>query len=299
MPAEKNWQGRSRGGTLGHRIFVFILKTFGLRTAYFFLRFVAFYFFLFAKSTRTSLKYFREIHGYKGFKAYLATYRNYYLFGQVLIDKVAMLSGSTAFEIEHEGHEQHLAHLREGTRGSILLSAHIGNWEIAGQKLDKLQTKFNVLMFDNEIESMKNYMDKVMEERKFNIIPIRENDMSHLVQLHKVFSNREILVMHGDRFLPGAETLTLNFMGRPAKFPAGPFIMASKFGVPITVVFSVKEGTKKYHFFARKAIEVRRARTRHELEVAINEAAGEYIHYLEEMLRRYPLQWFNFYDFWA
>jgi predicted LPLAT superfamily acyltransferase len=300
MPPQNKWQGRSRGGLTGHKIFVFILKTFGLRIAYFFLRIVAFYYFLFAKSTRTNLRYFREIHGYKGFKAYKASYLNYFMFGQVLLDKVAMLSGTyNNFKIEHEGHEEHLKHLRHGEKGSILLSAHIGNWEIAGQKLEKLQTRFNVLMYDNEISQMKNYMTKIMEGRKFNIIPIRDGDMSHLVELHKVFKNGELLVMHGDRFLPGSETITKDFLGKPAKFPAGPFIMASKFGVPITAVFSMKDGRDQYHFYAKKAIEVKRARSREELTAAINEASDIYVKYLEEMVNKYPLQWFNFYDFWA
>jgi predicted LPLAT superfamily acyltransferase len=299
MPGESKWQGRSRGGLTGHRIFIFILNTFGLRTAYFILRFVAFYFLLAARSTRTSLQYFREIHGYRGLNAWRAAYRNYFLFGQVLLDKVAMLSGvRNNFTIEHEGYEEHLKHLRTRESGCILLSAHLGNWEIAGQKLERLETPFNVLMFDNEVKRMKNYMDKVMEGKKFNIISIREGDMGHLVELHRAFTNKEILVMHGDRYLPGSDTIEKIFMGKKAKFPAGPFIMASKFGVPITVVFSMKEGPDHYHFYAKKAISVKRARGKAELDAAVSEASDIYIRHLEEMVRKYPEQWFNFYDFW-
>jgi predicted LPLAT superfamily acyltransferase len=295
MPEKTNWEGKSRGGLTGHKIFVFILKTFGLGTAYFFLRFVAFYFFIAAKSTKTSLKYFREIMGYKGFKAYAATYRNYYLFGQTLIDKVAILSGlKTKFSIDHEGHE-YLQLIKE--RGSILLSAHIGNWEIAGQMLDILDTRFNILMYDNEIEKMRAYMDKVMGGKSFKTIAIRE-DMSHLIELHNAFSNKELVVMHGDRYLPGVATLEKNFMGKKARFPLGPFVMAAKFGVPITIVFALKEGKTHYHFFAKKPIEVKRARTKEEVDKAVSAASDQYVEYLEEMLKRYPEQWFNFYDFW-
>src|SRR5690606_11289110 len=142
MPETKQWEGKSRGGLSGHRIFVFILRTFGLRSAYFVLRFVAFYFFLFAKSTKTSLKYFREIQGYKGFKAYKACYQNYYIFGQILLDRVALLSGvKTNFTIEHEGQKDNLQNLKNLNKGCILLSAHIGNWEIAGQMLEVLNQK--------------------------------------------------------------------------------------------------------------------------------------------------------------
>lgn len=295
MPEERNWEGKSRGGLLGHRIFVFTLRTFGLRTAYFLLRFVATWFFLTAKSTKTSLKYFRQIHGYKTQKAYAATWRNYFLFGQTLIDKVAILAGlKTKYSIEHEGHNN-LQHIKQ--RGSILLSAHIGNWEIAGQMLEVLDSRFNILLLDNEIERMKAYMNKVMGKKKFKTIPIRE-DMSHLIELHNAFANKELVVMHGDRFLPGTATIEKDFMGKKAKFPAGPFVMAAKFGVPITVVFALKEGRTRYHFYAKEPIEVKRSRTKEEVETAVKTASDQYVAWLEEMVKKYPTQWFNFYDFW-
>jgi predicted LPLAT superfamily acyltransferase len=218
----------------------------------------------------------------------------------VLLDKVAMLSGmSDNFTIEHDGYEENLEHLRTKTKGSILLSAHVGNWEIAGHKLERLETKFNILMYDNEIAGMKNYMERVMKEKKFNIIAIKDGGLDHLVELHKVFSNKELLVMHGDRFLPGSETIDKLFLGKIARFPAGPFLLAAKFGVPITVVFSMKEKGTRYHFYARKAIEVKRCRTKEETELAVKEASDKYVSELEQIVKKYPTQWFNFYDFWS
>jgi predicted LPLAT superfamily acyltransferase len=300
MSAENKWKGRTRGSLLGHKIFIFILKVFGLRVSYFILRFVAAYFFFFAKSTRSVLSYFKTIHGLSGWRLYRAAYQNYYRFGQVLIDKFAILSGTVKnYEIIHEGYEEHLKVLREKQSGSILLSAHVGNWEIAGQKLERLETKFNVLMYDNEVEAMKHFESKTLSKKNFNIIPIHNDDMSHIIELHKAFQNREILVMHGDRFLEGAETITKKFLGRVAKFPAGPFILASKFSVPLTIVFSMKEGFKNYHFYAFPPIQVARGRTKEELQKAVNEASDIYIRYLEDMVLKYPEQWFNFYDFWA
>ncbi|MDO9187703.1 MAG: lipid A biosynthesis acyltransferase [Bacteroidia bacterium] len=300
MSDNKKWEGKNKGGVRGQKFFVFILNFFGLQIAYFFLRFVAFYFFITAKSTKTSLKYFREILGYTGWKAYKATYQNYYIFGQTLLDKVALLAGMrNKFTIIHEGHDDNLVQLKNLNKGSILLSAHIGNWEIAGQMLEILDAKFNILIYDNEAEKMKAYMGEVMKKKNFNIIAIKDGEMGHLIELHKAFSNNEWVVMHGDRYLPGTPTIEKTFMGKKAKFPRGPFIMAAKFGVPITIVFAVKETKSLYHFFAKKSIEVKRARTEQEVEQAVNEISDKYIKELEEMVKRYPTQWFNFYDFWS
>lgn len=300
MSENRKWEGKSRGGLSGHKIFVFILNTFGLGLAYFVLRFVAFYFLVFAKSTKTSLAYFREIHGYSRWKAWRAAYRNYFIFGQILLDRVALLSGvKTDFSIEHEGQTENLRSLKSTGKGSILLSAHIGNWEIAGQMLEVLDHSFNILMYDNEAAQMKDYMNKVMGKKTYKIIAIKNDDMSHLVELHNAFSNNEMVVMHGDRYLPGTPTIEKMFMGKKAKFPVGPFMMAAKFGVPIVLVFAVKESRNHYHFFALPPIQVKRARGKEELERAIQEVSDRYVQAVENMVRRYPEQWFNFYDFWA
>ena len=299
MPGEQQWEGKTKGSLRGHKIFVFILRSFGLGPAYFILRFVAFYYFLFSKSSKSTFRYFRKIHGYKGLKLYVAAYRNYYVFGQVLLDRVALLSGiKTDFNIIRNGHKENLSKVIASAKGSILLSAHIGNWEIAGQMLGGFSAKLNILMYDNEIQKMKDFMLSVTKKRDFSIIGIRDGDMGHLVEIHKAFQNNEILIMHGDRFLPGNETLEKTFMNRRALFPAGPFILAAKFGVPIHVVFSVKEGKNTYHFFAKEPIEVKRSRSKEEIARAIEDSSNRYIAYLEDMLRKYPTQWFNFYDFW-
>lgn len=299
MSQDKKWEGKTKGSVKGHQFFVFILKIFGLQIAYVFLRFVAFYFFVTAESTKTSLKYFRKIQGYKGINAYWVTYQNYYIFGQTLLDKVALLAGMrNKFTVIHEGHNENLVTLKNMGKGAILLSAHLGNWEIAGQMLESLDTKFNILMYDNEADKMKSYMSDVMKKKNFKIIAIKDGEMGHLVELHSAFRNNEWVVMHGDRYLPGAATIEKQFMGHKAKFPVGPFIMAAKFGVPVILVFAVKEGKHQYHFFARKPIEVTRARTEQEVEQSVKQVSDQYVAEVEQMLKRYPTQWFNFYDFW-
>ncbi len=294
----KQWHGKTRGGVLGHRIFVFILKSSGLPLAYFVLRFVAFYFLISAKSTPLVYRYFRDVHHYGRIRSAFSTYLNYHVFGKTLLDKVALLSGvKTNFTVNHEGGE-HLDEIAKLGKGGILISGHIGNWEVAGQLLNRLKTRFNILMYESDQESMQKYMQGVQKEKKFNTIIIKDGDMSHLVKLHEAFSNNELVVMHGDRFREGNKTLEVDFFGRKAKFPAGPFVMAAKFGVPLIIVFAVKETNKHYHFFAVPPIQVKRTRVEAELESTIQDLLKRYVAEFEKMVKAYPLQWFNYYDFW-
>lgn len=298
MANQNKWDGQSQAKVLGFKIFVFILNTFGLGLAYFILRFVSFYYFLFSKPNKYIREYFIQAHGFSPLKAQLAVYKNNFMLGQTIIDKVAALAGAkNTFKVIHKNGEM-LDKLTAIGKGGILISAHIGNWEVAGQGLNRLGTPFNVLMYSNEKEDVKEYMDGVMKEKKINVIAINEETKSHIIELHKAFSNNELVVMHGDRYREGAKTLVANFFGKPAKFPAGPFIMAAKFGVPLCIVFAVKTDKHTYQFSTEKPIQVDRVRGEAQLEKVCQDLLQQYVTHVEKMVKAYPHQWFNYYDFW-
>lgn len=293
------WDGQSKAVIFGYKIFVTVLNTLGLSPTYFILRFVAVYYFLFSKPNKFIRAYFIKAHHYSKLKAFWAVYKNNYLLGQTILDKVAQMAGvKTKFEFIHEnGHV--LDKLAALGKGGILVSAHTGNWEIAGQGLNRLNTTFNMLMYENEKANIKQYMNDVMKKKKINVIAINEETKSHIIELHKAFSNNELLVMHGDRFRDGAKTLTADFFGSPAKFPAGPFIMAAKFGVPLCIVFANKINSKTYNFYSTEPIQVGRCRGEKEVDAACKLMLDRYVSELEKRIKQYPHQWFNYYDFWA
>ena len=209
-----------------------------------------------------------------------------------------MLAGvKNKFTVDHEGGEN-LDKIAALGKGGILISAHFGNWEIAGQLLNRLNTTFNILMYENERENIKKYMDSVQKKKNVKIIAIKDGDMGHIIELHNAFRNNELIVMHGDRFREGAQTIETNFLGKKALFPAGPFIMAAKFGVPLSIVFAAKETSTHYHFFASEPIQVKRARGEEQTQKAVKELLEKYILEFEKMVHLYPEQWFNYYAFW-
>lgn len=298
MESKNKWSGQSQAIVVGLKTFVYILNTFGLTPAYLFLRFIAFYYFLFSKPNKYIKEYFIQAHKYSPLKARLAIYKNNYLLGQTLIDKVAVMAGAKeVFKVIHKNGKT-LDEIAACGKGGILVSAHIGNWEVAGQGLNRLGTAFNMLMYSNEKEDVKNYMDGVMKEKKIKVIAINEETKSHIIELHKAFSNNELVVMHGDRYRDGAKTITTNFFGKPAKFPAGPFIMSAKFGVPLCIAFAVKTDNKTYQFSIEKVIYTEKVRGEKQLEEACQNMLQQYVEEVEKMTKAYPHQWFNYYDFW-
>lgn len=300
MPSnvKTQWKGKTRGGVLGYRFFVFFITRFDLRVSYFFLRFVAFYFLFFAPRAFSSIySYFRHRRRFSALKSILSVYGNFYALGQSLADKIAIQSGcGDKFTFDLDG-EDHLREMVAGGRGGFLVSAHVGNWDVAGGLLKRINARVHVVMLDAEHRRIKELLGDVLKENNVDIIPIRD-DMSHIVRIREALEANDMICMHGDRFLEGAKTMTVPFLGKDARFPQGPFLLPARFGVPVTFVFAMKEGSRHYHFYATPPIIPGHASSPKNREVAVRELLEKYTEQLEWILARYPLQWFNYYNFW-
>ena len=293
-----SWKGQSRGNVLGYKIFVLTLKYSGLSFAYFILLFVAFYYFLFSrKSSKSTYFYFRKILKYSWVKTKWSIYRNYFAFGQVLLDKVAILGGLKGKFTYHFDGEHHLREMADTKTGGIIVNAHIGNFEIAGQLLERLNTKINVLMLDAEHQRIKNYLTDVLVNKDVKIIPI-QNDYTHIVPISEALINKELIAMAGDRFIKESKVFEVNFMGQKALFPSGPFYLAARFGVPVTFAFAMKESKTHYHFFASQPETVKRFKDPEEQEKELQKFVEKFVREFERILKMYPMQWFNYYQFW-
>lgn len=289
------WQGKSKGNKTGYQFFVWVLKNLGIPSAYLLLKVVVAYFFLF--SYRSSKEIFNLYHkrlGYKKMKALKNLYKNYYLLGQGLIDKVVMMAGiKNNFSYHFDG-EENLRAITSLKKGGILLSAHIGNWDIAGQLLKRLDTKINIVMFDGEHQKIKEYLAAVTGKKTVNIIFIK-NDLSHIYEISEALKNNELVCMHADRFLEGNKILTTTFLGQEARFPMGPFVLAATFKVPVSFVFAVKENNFHYHFFASEIKEYSHLQK----TAGMQRMLTDYAENMELMVKKYPEQWFNYYNFWS
>ncbi len=291
MPA---WEGKSRGNKAGYRIFVWILKQGGVRPAYFLLRFVTLYFFFFSFSASRALySFYRFRIGSGWMKSFFSIYQNYYLLGQTLIDKVALMSGTNnPFSFHFDG-EENLHQIVKQGKGGILMSGHLGSWDMAGHLLKRLHTAINIVIFDGEHEQIKSYLESVTGEKAVKFIVIK-NDLSHIYEISEALKRNELICMHADRFLPGNKTKKHIFLGRDAAFPVGPFVLASTFRVPVSFVFAVKESALHYHFFASGPKDYANQPKQAQVDIMLN----EYVQELEIKTRTFPRQWFNFYDFW-
>ncbi|KJD32132.1 lipid A biosynthesis acyltransferase [Tamlana nanhaiensis] len=289
MAAE--WKGKSRGTVLGYKIFVFCIKKLGVKAAYFVLYFVSFYFVLFAKDSFKAIFYYlHKRQGFSKFKSFKNVYNSYFVFGQTIIDKVAISSGlRKKFTYEFDG--IHLINQAlKNKKGGILISAHLGNFEIAEHFFGDLDesASISLLTTNQEHTAIKEYLERVTTKSNINLI-ILKDDLSHIFEINAALARNEIVCITGDRYTQNTKFLEKDFLGEKAKFPAGPFMLASRLRVPVLFVYVMKEKNLHYHLYARQS----QAKHR-DVESLLN----DYTESLTWMLKKYPLQWFNYFDFW-
>ena len=285
------WEGKSRGSVLGYKIFVFCIKKFGIYSAYFVLYFVALYFCFFAKkSTQSIYYYFRKRRSYSWIKSILNIYKSYYVFGQTIIDKIAISSGLRNKFTYHSDGVELIENILQEKKGGVLISAHVGNFEIAEYFLNELEENISirVLTTDTEHSDIKDYIESVTTKSSIKYIIIKD-DLSHIFEINAALARNEIICMTGDRYVNETKSLTHRLLGKEAKFPAGPFLLGSRLKVPVIFVYVMKETSKHYHLYARTI----KGKYRDP-----NALLKSYIESLEWMLEKYPLQWFNYFNFW-
>jgi predicted LPLAT superfamily acyltransferase len=271
------WDGKTKGSLTGYKIFLFFINTLGLDFAYGLLRVVTYYYYLFAAKPRQALLDFYQI-----------ARRNFYIFGQTLVDRAAFLLGKDRKFSHIFENEQYLIDIRDAGKGGILLSAHVGNWETAGNLLKgRITPTINIVMLDAEVENIKKYMELSTGGSRFKVIAIKD-DLSHIISIRNALVNNEFVAIHADRYLEGAKYIEMDFLGKKAKFPYGPFVIASKFNAPVTFVFAAKDGKYSYHLSATKPIEEK---------MKPEEIARLYVEELERKVKAFPEQWFNYFNF--
>lgn len=292
---DREWSGKSRGGSVGTWFFVVTLKHFGVRAAYILLAFVVPYFVPFApKATRAIWHYNRYILNYGRLKAVRKLFKHYYCFGQAIIDKIALKHGiSKCYTFDYGNYQEFLNLLDSGT-GVIIMSAHVGSWEVGAPYFNKYGKDINIVMLDGEYEQIKNVIENGAQQRDFKVIPLGNDGIESIMRIKLALDHHEYVCFQGDRFMDSKNTNEILFLGHQAYFPHGVFQLAARLNVPVVFYFAMREPNYHYKFkffIAHESINNR-------IKDRVDDITNQYITHLEQIVKEYPQQWFNFYEFW-
>ena len=290
--AEQQWAGTTYGNGWMHKWLIRILRFIDIRVLYAFVAvFVIPVCLILNPSCGIAYRYFRKRIGYGVLKSAWKTYTNHCLFGQVVVDKFAMYAGRK-FNVELEGYE-HFLELASRPEGFVQLSAHVGNYEIAGYTLVAENKVFNALVFGGEKASVMANRNKMFAETNIRMIAIQP-DMSHLFEIDNALQNGETVSMPADRINGSPKFVEREFLGAKAKFPLGPFSVATLRGLDVIAVNVMKCSLTKYKIFVTPLSYDKTAKRKEQ----IDQLSSAYVTELERCVKMYPAQWYNYFEFW-
>ena len=287
------WVGTTYGNNWMHRWLIKMLRVIDVRLIYAFASvFVVPPTMIINSLARNAMyKFYRKAFGYGKMKSLWMTYRNHCEFAQVVIDRFAMYAGKK-FSFDIDGYDI-FDSLSKQSSGFIQLSSHIGNYEIAGYSLVARDKRFNAMVFGGEKESVMKNRSKMFDSNNIRMIAM-QTDMSHLFIVDEALTNGEIISMPADIVFGSQKSFEISFFGRKAKFPQGPFVLAALRNAPMLFASVMKTGLLRYKITVRKIETDLEGNSR----VRAKSYASRYVSFLEETVKRYPTQWYNYFDFW-
>ncbi|MGH1471689.1 MAG: hypothetical protein ACRBCS_10880 [Cellvibrionaceae bacterium] len=229
----------------------------------------------------------------------LLSLRHFMSFGSGILDKLSVWSGGINIAgVNYEGRESFIELISSG-KGAVVIASHLGNVEVSRVVADThKQVKLNILVHTKHAEKFNKILKELDKNSALNLMQVTDTSPATAVMLNEKIHAGESVVIAGDRtpVTGGGRHSVVNFLGEKACFPQGPYILASILKCPVYTLFCVRDGDN-YKIIIRKLadkITLNRKTRDEELTVWVQ----KYASMLEELTLRYPMQWFNFYDFW-
>ncbi|MEZ6971742.1 MULTISPECIES: glycosyltransferase [unclassified Aeromonas] len=228
-----------------------------------------------------------------------SSFRHFLRFGEAALDKLAGWRGDiTEQQVELVGAEHYQAAINSG-KGVLLLGSHLGDLELCRALGSRKQgLRINALVFTRHAARFNALLKQINPDSHLNLIQVQELGADTAILLKEKLEQGEWVVIVGDRTSVTREKRVIwaDFLGAPAPFPLGPFVLSSVLGCSVYLMFGLKEqGRFRVHFepFADGQPLPRQGR-----QQILASRVQAYADRLQHHCLRAPLDWFNFFDFW-
>jgi predicted LPLAT superfamily acyltransferase/GT2 family glycosyltransferase len=226
--------------------------------------------------------------------------RHYLDFGEKMLETFAAWVGGIPPDAVRTDDAAAIAQAQASTRGALLIVSHLGNADLSRALLGgPRQKRLTVLVHTRYAEHYNRVLNRFQPGAATNLLQVTEIGPDTGVLLQERISRGEWVAIAGDRTPVGGggRISRVPFLGAPAAFSNGPYILAHLLGCPVYLLFCLRgKGGYRLHFeeFAAR-IELPRAQR----DAALAAHAGRYAARLAYFAERAPFQWYNFFDFWA
>jgi lauroyl/myristoyl acyltransferase len=231
--------------------------------------------------------------GSSGFANFFRTYRVFWNFAWTMADKMRFKELRVVPDWEFVGME-HFASLEAQQGGAIILTAHMGNYDLGAQLFAELSKRRIVMVRAPESDPHTRRFEEDLHGRTTSEalkvdFSTRASDLA--LDLLDSLQRGEIIAIQGDRVIGDIAALPATLFGKPMQIPAGPFALSMSARVPIYPLFIIRLGRRRYRLVVCEPFQVVRTRDRHE---AFARAVADWTRELERVVRAAWFQWFAF-----
>lgn len=307
---QQHWSSHAERGTiLGIKTLLAVYSLLGRKAFNVLLKAVMGYYYLTGKKARkASEDYLEQLESYASdnqlaLPSKLNSYDHLLSFGHTMLDKLVAWKGDYSENNLTIHGDEHFNELAKRQQGIVVLGSHLGNLELCRALSSRHpDIKINALVFTEHAERFNAVLKAINPGSDLNLIQVNELGADTAIMLQQKVEQGEWVVIVGDRTSVTKEQRVVwaDFLGKPAPFPQGPFILASVLKVPVYTLFGLRDDSQATpHFdvyfepFSEQLILPRKTR-----ETALQETVQQYASRLESYTIKAPLQWYNFFNFW-
>ena len=302
MTKARHWASATERGALwGMKVVALAYRVLGRRLSGAILVPIVAYFYLTdPRGRRCSLAFLRRAYAAKGLAAptSCASFRHFLSFALKSLDAFAAWSGKPG-PVALEGAEAVERTLAEG-KGALLFVSHLGNADVSRACLaERIGKRITMLLHTRQARLYNQMLRSARGGGEVDAVEVTEIGPEVAIDLKERIACGEWIAMAADRtpVLSQARTVRVPFLGAEASFSLGPYIVAALMGCPVYVMFCLREGDRHRVYFELLADRIELPRRNK--EAVLSQWAARYASCLERYTLRDPLQWYNFYDYWA
>ncbi len=249
---------------------------------------VSFFYALISTNVKVALRdYYLHLGSEMSFYTYFEHSR---IFAVIMVDRFIAKANPKSYKFIFDDPDRPLEIFSKAT---ILVLSHFGGWAASSHN-SRSTNQMHIVMQEVLNDGIKTVEESLKIKSTLNIIDLNKGSIAASISIANALMKDEVIAIMGDRISNPNATIKCEFLGEEAYFNKNPFQIAYKMKTPMVAYFVMLTGLQEYKIeFIEIDIDYDK-----KVDEAIKEAVESYVVKYEEVVKRYPNQWFNLYDFW-
>ncbi len=252
------------------------------------------YFFLDRVARQAVMDNLRQVYRFKGQSVsereiHLSARQTFQYFGKYLVDffRFSQLSEEKIRLLVRIEHPEYIDEAKRADKGVIMVTAHLGNWELGGAVMAGLGNPLSVVVLRQRSRKLNDFFQKHRRQRGMTIVPLGQAAKVLITTLRK----KGFVALLADRDYSRRTDLVM-LCGQRACLPRGPAWMAHATGAPILPAFMLRQPDDTFLLRLYPPILAGSGSSREDIQ-------GQLCRVLEDAVARSPEQWFMFEKVWS